>query len=114
MNELRDPQEASPLSHPTNVYPLDVVEGVVEGWEDGMQTFIYSWNGRNGSGKQQEGMGGIAASLTHVFTGNTEWLQRDAVDLLREFQLRVPLQRKMGSASQYDLISAFAPLKSSA
>lgn len=59
-------------------------------WNDEMQTYSYIVSGNNAEG----------VIVKHIFTGNSEVFQKDAKKLLQEFQLEVPMQRKLGKASE--------------
>ncbi|KAG5652912.1 hypothetical protein H0H81_003112 [Sphagnurus paluster] len=125
--QLRDPQQASPLSHPGNTYPIGLVDRTSALWGDGMQTFRYSWACASGNGMvlsgakkaargkgkakaadvevkmevEEQGVGvGVVASVTHLFTGNYSGLQAVAGELLRDIQIHVPLRRPMAGPSE--------------
>ncbi|KAG5724762.1 RCC2 like protein, partial [Termitomyces sp. T112] len=48
-------------------------------------------------------------SVLHVFTGNDRVLQRDATALLRDVQIRVPLERQMCSTNPYFTYTTSTP-----
>jgi len=88
IEQLRDPQQNSAMSHPYNAYPTSAVQASVVEWEDGMQTFCYALKGRED------------IVVKHVFTGNTPVLQKDADNFLKEIQLEVPMERLRRNTSE--------------
>lgn len=89
VDQLRDPQQNSAMSHPYNAYPTSAVQASVVEWEDGMQTFCYAVKGRED------------VVVKHVFTGNTPVLQKDANKFLKEIQLEVPMERLRRNTSHF-------------
>lgn len=93
LNQVRDPQQGSPISHPYDTYPPGV-EAHVAVWDDGMRTYTYVVPGTKGDG----------VTVKHIFTCNNADLQLEATKLLELFQLDVPLERKVGKASSAFLL----------
>lgn len=88
LEQLREPQQGSPISHPYNTYPKSV-EAHIAVWDNEMRTYTYVV-----AGTKDEGV-----VIKQIFTGNSKALQVEATELLKLFQLHIPMQRKIGRAT---------------
>ncbi|RDB27915.1 hypothetical protein Hypma_002236 [Hypsizygus marmoreus] len=92
LGQVRDLHQSGVMSHSYNEYPVAMVDASVGMWQDGMQTLTYTLKGK---GKK------IGPMVKHIFTGNTPSLQTDANILFRDFQMDVPLRRRVCDGSPY-------------
>ena len=67
----------------------------VADWDDGMRTLKYR---PSGSGEEDKGI------LKHVFTCNSEELQREATPLFAQIQREVCLSKKIGDSGECQFV----------